>query len=97
MKERINITIGEFLKESRKNKNMTGRELAKLMHVSQQQISRYETGQTKLTLEQLNMLLVLLGRSWSEVFHIIEDEYEKEWISRNLSVNNNLESSIKHL
>lgn len=96
MKERINIKIGAFLKKSRKNKNMAGRELAKLMHVSQQQISRYETGKTKLTLEQLNILLVLLGRSWCEIFHIIEDEYEKEWISRNLIVNNNFESSIKH-
>ena len=89
-------SIGYELSLLRQRNSMTGAELGQKLSISQQQISRYETGKTKLTLEQLNILLVLLGRSWCEIFHIIEDEYEKEWISRNLIVNNNFESSIKH-
>ncbi|MEQ5149856.1 helix-turn-helix domain-containing protein [Providencia stuartii] len=44
--------------------NLTGKELGQLMHVSQQQVSRYEAGVTNLTISQLNQYLMVLGISW---------------------------------
>lgn len=52
--------VGIFLRKARKEKNMTGKQLARLMNVSQQQISRYEIGATAITVDQLaNFLLIL--------------------------------------
>ncbi|HEI9803898.1 TPA: helix-turn-helix transcriptional regulator, partial [Proteus mirabilis] len=45
--------VGIFLRKARKEKNMTGKQLARLMNVSQQQISRYEIGATAITVDQL--------------------------------------------
>ncbi|MDK3009847.1 helix-turn-helix transcriptional regulator [Providencia rettgeri] len=56
----LSYYAGVFLRKSRKEKNLTGKQLAKLMHVSQQQISRYETGKTSLTIDQLSQLLNIL-------------------------------------
>lgn len=74
----INIYAGLFMKRSRKERNMTGKELANLMHVSQQQISRYETGITSLTLEQLNQILGFLGKSWEDLVNVIKEESKVE-------------------
>ncbi|WP_265498989.1 helix-turn-helix domain-containing protein [Providencia rustigianii] len=69
---------------------MTGKQLAKLMHVSQQQISRYETGRTSLTLEQLSQLLFFLDKSWGELIQVIETEIEieKKSINKDELINN---------
>ncbi|MBO1928695.1 helix-turn-helix domain-containing protein [Providencia rettgeri] len=39
----INKEIGQYLRGIRKERNLTGEELAKRLNISQQQISRYET------------------------------------------------------
>ncbi|MEX5869443.1 helix-turn-helix domain-containing protein [Providencia hangzhouensis] len=40
----ISSHVGNYLRKSRKEKNMTGKQLAELINISQQQVSRYETG-----------------------------------------------------
>ncbi|WP_272539006.1 helix-turn-helix domain-containing protein [Providencia sp. PROV197] len=67
-------------------KNLTGKQLAKLMRVSQQQISRYETGKTPLTLDQLHQLLSLLDKSWVDLILFVQNEKENE---------NNLKNEIE--
>ncbi|MFB9997014.1 helix-turn-helix domain-containing protein [Providencia rustigianii] len=86
----ISFYTGKFLRKARKEKNMTGKQLAKLMHVSQQQISRYETGRTSLTLEQLSQLLFFLDKSWGELIQVIETEIEieKKSINKDELINN---------
>ncbi|BBG59555.1 DNA-binding helix-turn-helix protein [Providencia rustigianii] len=86
----ISFYAGKFLRKARKEKNMTGKQLAKLMHVSQQQISRYETGRTSLTLEQLSQLLFFLDKSWGELIQVIETEIEieKKSINKDELINN---------
>lgn len=76
--KKISVYVGRFLRKSRKNKNMTGKELAFLMNVSQQQISRYETAKTKITLEKLNIILNLLDKTWVDLISIIQFECELE-------------------
>lgn len=92
---KISSYAGSFLRSARKEKNMTGKELAGLMNVSQQQISRYETGKTNLTLDQLSLLLVFLDKTWSELIKVIQEEYEKE--SKYIKNSHNYTSLSKYL
>ncbi|HHR5902534.1 TPA: helix-turn-helix domain-containing protein [Providencia alcalifaciens] len=74
----ISGQVGAFLRKSRKEKNMTGKQLAKLIGISQQQISRYEMGITSITLEQLDHFLIILDKRWIDVIKYIEKEAESE-------------------
>lgn len=93
---RLSYYAGIFLRKSRKEKNLTGKQLAKLMHVSQQQISRYETGKTSLTIDQLSHLLHLLGKNWVDLISFVQSEcdidikLEKEKSKRNYLLSNYL-------
>ncbi|UNH39013.1 helix-turn-helix domain-containing protein [Moellerella wisconsensis] len=58
----ISSRVGAFLRIARKEKKMTGKQLALLMNISQQQISRYEIGITSITLDQLEKLLIVLDK-----------------------------------
>lgn len=65
--------MGTFLRIARKEKKMTGKQLAVLMNISQQQISRYEIGITSITLEQLEKFLIILDKKWCDVIKFIEE------------------------
>lgn len=69
----ISSRVGAFLRIARKEKRMTGKQLALLMNISQQQISRYEIGITSITLDQLEKLLIVLDKKWSDVIKFIEE------------------------
>ncbi|HHR5860538.1 TPA: helix-turn-helix domain-containing protein [Providencia alcalifaciens] len=71
-KNNIAARVGHFLQGARKEKGLTGTELANLINVSQQQVSRYERGKSSLKLEQLNELLNALGKTWVEFLLYIE-------------------------
>lgn len=75
---KISYYAGRFLRKARKDKNMTGQQLAKLMHVSQQQISRYETGKTKLTFEMMDTILTVFNKSWRDFFNTVIDKHDNE-------------------
>ncbi len=60
--------IGKEINRFRKNKSMTGKELARLLNVSQQQISRYECGVCCITVDTLIIILDILNVSIDEFF-----------------------------
>ncbi|HCT7329279.1 TPA: helix-turn-helix transcriptional regulator, partial [Proteus mirabilis] len=70
--------VGIFLRKARKEKNMTGKQLARLMNVNQQQISRYEIGATAITVDQLANFLLILDKKWVDVFKYLENEFSDE-------------------
>ncbi|MBQ0634217.1 helix-turn-helix transcriptional regulator, partial [Proteus mirabilis] len=61
----------------RKEVGLTGQDLAIILNVSQQQISRYENGTTNITVTLLNKILMILDSSWSEflTFNELTDRY----------------------
>lgn len=67
----IHKSIGFFLKDIRKRNNLTGDEIAKKLCISQQQWSRYERGVTKLTIDKLLIILLILDVSPHEIFDYI--------------------------
>ncbi|MBQ0342056.1 helix-turn-helix transcriptional regulator [Providencia rettgeri] len=66
--------IGMELSHLRKEKGLSGSDLAKKLKISQQQISRYETGKTSLTIDQLSHLLRLLDKNWVELILFVQSE-----------------------
>lgn len=65
---RLNKMIGQFIRESRSAKSLTGAEFGKLINVSQQQISRYENGVTSISVETLDTIFSALDINWSEFY-----------------------------
>lgn len=49
----VNQIVGKEIRKRRKNLGLSGMELADLIGISQQQISRYERGECNITLENL--------------------------------------------
>ncbi|HCT3783220.1 helix-turn-helix domain-containing protein [Proteus mirabilis] len=77
-KELLRKEIGSFLKKARKNQSLTGHQLGKLMQISQQQISRYERGESGINIETLDVMLNILGKNWSEFFFSVMINYSSE-------------------
>ncbi|EMT6576928.1 helix-turn-helix transcriptional regulator [Providencia rettgeri] len=67
-KESLQRDIGNYIRRSRKNNALTGAELGKKLHISQQQISRYERGETSINIETLGKILSILDKDWSDFF-----------------------------
>ena len=80
------IYVGAFLRRARKEKNITGIQLAKLMNMSQQQISRYETGITSITLDKLELFLITLDKRWIDVFKFLEKSFVTERKKENINI-----------
>ena len=55
-----------FFKKLRKQNRISEKELAALLKVSQQQISRYENGKTQLTIVKINQYLTVFGLNWTD-------------------------------
>ncbi|WP_368877480.1 helix-turn-helix domain-containing protein [Providencia vermicola] len=71
--------IGEEIHKLRKERLMTGVELAKVVNVSQQQISRYECGVCNLTIDTLIVILNALDVSLTDFFNqVFLRVFEKE-------------------
>lgn len=60
--------IGKEIHKLRKERSMTGKELARLVNVSQQQISRYECGVCNLTIDTLIIILNALDVPLTDFF-----------------------------
>ncbi|UBX47789.1 helix-turn-helix domain-containing protein [Providencia alcalifaciens] len=68
----LTLRVGRFIRKSRTEMGLTGAQLAELMNISQQQISRYETARSNLNLEQLDDLLCVLDKSWRQLIDDVE-------------------------
>ncbi len=70
--------ISERIKERRKELNMTQKDLAEAMHVSNQLISKWETGESVPTLEYIEKLSEALQTSAPELMGIYEEPVKSE-------------------
>ena len=66
--EDIAKRIGENLKQARKFKNLTQSDVAKILHMTQQQYSRFENGKFELNYSQILQLCELYDISPNELF-----------------------------
>lgn len=82
---------GDILKLMRKEKNVTQKELAKRLNVSQGAISQYENGQTDLTMKQIKEICEALEQPLNKWFIISLGMVAKEIDQENA---NNIETRI---
>ncbi len=71
--DRLKKQVGKRLKESRKDKGYTQREVAEYLHMTQQQYSRFENGVFELDYENLVKVSQLFEISLDYLFGL------KEW------------------
>ncbi len=62
--------IGENLKQARKDKGYTQKEVASILHMTQQQYSRFENGVFELNYDQILALCKLYDVTPNEIFAI---------------------------
>ena len=62
--------IGKNLKEARKFKGLTQKEVAIILNMTQQQYSRFENGIFELNYDQILTLCALYDITPNELFHI---------------------------
>lgn len=68
----INKSAGKVIRLLRRRKQITGSELGELIGISQQQISRYERGTNRLTLDFLIQVLFVLNISVDDFFYQLD-------------------------
>ena len=64
----INKKVGNVLKEARKFKGLTQKEVASLLFMTQQQYSRFETGKFELNYQQILKLCKILDITPNDLF-----------------------------
>ena len=62
--------IGQNLKEARKFKGLTQKQVASIMHMTQQQYSRFENGVFELNYQQILSLCQIYELSPNELFNV---------------------------
>ncbi|WP_052116717.1 helix-turn-helix domain-containing protein [Morganella morganii] len=67
MKSSVSANIGGKIKKIRKSAGISGAELSHKLGVSQQQVSRYELGQSAMTIDIIVMIANILDTSLIEL------------------------------
>lgn len=65
------LVVGEIIMQLRKSMGMTGKELAKQLGISQQQVSSYENGMSHMTIEKLYNIIKCLDISIDDFFSYV--------------------------
>ncbi|MEY1422384.1 helix-turn-helix domain-containing protein [Morganella morganii] len=70
-KKKLQVIIGQEIKSLRKSKGISGYELGDIIRISQQQISRYECGDSAIQIDTLILILRLFNISPEKFIHRI--------------------------
>ncbi|NIH21127.1 helix-turn-helix transcriptional regulator [Providencia heimbachae] len=77
-KKNIYALLGNHLRKARVSKGLSGNELATIINLSQQQVSRYELGINKLSLEKLIEIVIFLDIDINDITNLIVKQVEHE-------------------
>ncbi|HDN2510193.1 MULTISPECIES: helix-turn-helix domain-containing protein [Providencia] len=78
LNSKVNTLVGNYLRQKRIENDMTGAEVSELLHVSQQQISRYENGINTISFSLILLFLIKLNISVESFFVSLLKELENE-------------------
>lgn len=77
IKNNVSVSVGKNIKKVRKLLGLSGNELGKILGVSQQQVSRYESGTSAITIDTLIRISNALNVSVSElIIDYLNYEYD---------------------
>ncbi|MEQ4692476.1 helix-turn-helix domain-containing protein [Providencia manganoxydans] len=77
-RKNVYALLGHHLRKARMQKGLSGNELADIINLSQQQISRYERGINKLSLDKLIEIVVFLDIDVGDIVKVILTAVEHE-------------------
>ncbi|HAE77082.1 helix-turn-helix transcriptional regulator [Morganella morganii] len=80
-KQDINKVFGHYFRMVRKGYQMSGKDIAEKMNISQQQWSRYECGKSKIDLEKLVKIIFILKINPSHMLSFISGEIGYKYIN----------------
>lgn len=74
----VSTNVGRRIKEARKSLRMSGGQLAQLTGLTQQQVSRYESGKTSMTIDTVVMIAHTLNVSLNGLLsdYLTSPEYD---------------------
>ncbi|EMA4784615.1 MULTISPECIES: helix-turn-helix domain-containing protein [Providencia] len=81
----VSILIGKKIHCIRKEKGITGEKLARMLNISQQQVSRYERGVNKITVDFLFEISEILGVTLFDLLVIDKEELPFEYLCHHVS------------
>ena len=70
MSKNLAKSIGQNIKNARKDKGLTQSDVAKVLYMTQQQYSRFENGVFELNYEQILKICKLLNITPNEIFDL---------------------------
>lgn len=70
----INLIVGQNIRTLRYHHGMTTKTLAKLLEVSQQQVSRYERGVNKIDVNIIFKIVTIFCISYEDIFSEFKNE-----------------------
>ncbi|EPL3047535.1 helix-turn-helix domain-containing protein [Morganella morganii] len=76
-KHNVSASVGRKIKKVRKSAGISGNDFAKKLGLTQQQISRYECGQTSMTIDTVFMV--------AHVLHVSVDELLSDYLTSEYS------------
>ncbi|EPL8096244.1 helix-turn-helix domain-containing protein [Morganella morganii] len=77
IKNNVSVSVGKKIKKVRKTVGLSGNELGKLLGLSQQQVSRYESGTSAITIDILIRISNALNVSVNElIIDYLNYEYD---------------------
>lgn len=70
----ISMLFGRALRTIRLEKGFSGSQVAEMLNISQQQLSRYERGKSKITIDMLFKISVIYGITIEELYRYFSNE-----------------------
>ena len=84
------MTVGEKIKQIRKEKGMTQKQLGEKLNITQQQIAQYENGKLNPKLDTLERIASALEVSYTAFLNIETHKITEQFLSKNPTVRNTL-------
>lgn len=88
----LSISCGAVIRNIRKMNGLSGAQLAKQLGISQQQMSRYERGINKFTLDMLFNMTVILNVPIDQVFNEILLRFQNSGSNDDLVLKNKIKA-----
>lgn len=90
------ITVGQLIRQLRKEKNLSMNELAQYLEVSQPSISRLEKGTIELTLSQFEKMCTVFELTPTQFFNLLNQQVETN-LDEHISIKMDLDDELHQL
>lgn len=97
--QQINLKIGKYLKNIRKNNSIRKTDITKILGVSSQQLTKYENGSNRISAAKLILLFEKLGIDFNIFFNNNNDKELLFYFNKikNVNIKNSIINLVKNI